>query len=194
MLSILRTDPKGSKITPAEGENLGYWIYSPIDADILYRGYGEFEMKRYSDSNPKFIFGRPEENSLRVQIGCVLMARESCSNLLIKNPSNSAPRIISIREEIISNSSATDLWIEIRFSSKDRWAAFRRNSGPPIAQILPLPDQAFSKEISEAVVNPERLIGFSSKPVAAAADPAGIKKIGNQLIFSGDTLRSATAS
>ena len=191
-LSIYRLHAGGCRIEPAEktlagtanpsgvkwcgpftsANKMGWWVYSPVDIDILWKGGTTFEHKLYSPyddedyhnvrkwtadnhkvdpdkwcmpgGRTKFTWGVADTGVVQIWTGCIFRTPlDWC--LHVRSPVNMAPQPFSIQEGILETDwMQYDIWLNVKFHKKDRWASLRR-SGPPVAQLVPIPRASYNK-------------------------------------------------
>lgn len=203
-LDIFRLHPQGCRIVPSEktlngtanpagvkwcgpftnANKMGWWVFSPVDMDIIYKGQGIFEYKilePYDDfdydhirqlikpedgvdpdkwSHPggrtKFTWGAVEEDVVQIWMGVILKTpKDWC--LQVRSPVNCGHgQPFHVQEGILETDwMQYDIWINLKFHKKGRWAALRKETWPPIAQLIPVPRSSVDPKwaVSEKMVN-----------------------------------------
>jgi hypothetical protein len=163
----------------------GFWLYPPMDIDFMWKGGNEFEHKVLNpwkgeeidlvrglikdedvEDYQKFLrsfggrlkvdFGRVEPNICQMWTGCIFQTPPGWA-LLIRSPINlnmDAP--YRIQEGILETDWLTyDIWINIAVQQKNLPIQLRRDQWPPLAQIVPVPKDAYDKEwtFTEEIIN-----------------------------------------
>lgn len=145
---------------------LGWWVFPPLDFDVLWRGGKTFEHKilqEYTDQDyhdlrglirpedgvdptvwsppggrTKFTWGAVEPGVAQVWTGCIFRTPPGWG-LQVRSPINFPQRPFYIQEGILETDWLQyDIWLNLKFTRKNRWAFFRRNEFPPLAQLVPI--------------------------------------------------------
>lgn len=149
----------------------GWWLYPPVDVDITWRGGREFEyelLTPYDDvdyhlirfllddddrdhvdkwctpgGRTKFTWGLLEEGVVQIWTGCIF-ATPPGWGLHIRSPVNVAPEPYHVMEAIIETDWLHyDVWVNVVFDRPNETVSLRRDSWPPLAQIVPVPHQTY---------------------------------------------------
>ena len=185
-LKIWRLNPKSIKVERAEKtlkntanesgvkwcksyssvNEMGWWIYSPVDIDITWRGGKIFEhklleewsplehqlLKSVSDSNDNvnvedfcpasgrshFTFGSVDVGVVQIWTGCIFKTEPGWC-LQIRSPINCPPRDFYVMEGILETDwMQYDIWVNLVFTKENETIQIRKNSFPPLAQIIPI--------------------------------------------------------
>lgn len=154
----------------------GYWVYSPVDIDILWKGGREFEYVLHTpydnsdyknvqelirDDDPisnnnvwispcegrtKFTFGLVEEGLVQIWTGCIFKTPSDWC-LQIRSPINFPKRGFHIMNGVLDTDwMFYDIWINITFTVKNEWIKIRKNDGVPLAQLVPIPRKTYAEE------------------------------------------------
>jgi hypothetical protein len=146
---------------------LGWWMFPAVDVDICWKGGQEFEHKlleNWSDTDhvlvksltrpndnidiskfcpehsgrTKFTWGGVEDGVVQFWTGCILETDPGWA-LQIRSPINFPYQGYRIMEGILETDwMQYDIWMNLVFERKNEWIQFRKDSWPPIAQIIPL--------------------------------------------------------
>jgi hypothetical protein len=195
-LTVYNTHPKACKIRKAEktlSENadkngikwcmpykianqLGFWIYPPIDFEITWHGGKDFTYKNYEDyddsdygivhgmlrtpeliksekwnhtgtGRSKFTYGLVEEGIVQVYTGCIFKTPPNWC-LQIRSPVNFPERQhYYIMEGMLETDwMQYDIWMNVVFTQKFKPLRFRPDDKTPIAQLVPVHRQTFTSE------------------------------------------------
>jgi len=202
-LKIWRCHPSGAKIIPAEktchgtaheggvkwcgpftnANKFGWWMFPPVDIDILWKGGREFEynlLTPYSDADwhllrsllrssdnsepdrwsppggrTKFTWGAVEEGLIQMWTGCIFETPPGWC-LHIKSPTNFPHQPYQIMEGILETDwMQYDIWFNVKFTEKDKWVHLRKDQWPPLAQICPIRREGFHQtwNLEEETIN-----------------------------------------
>ena len=162
--------------------SLGWYLYPPVDIDILWRGGKLFEHRPcefYDDSdyrlvrnlvrpedgvNPdqwslpggrtKFSWGVVEPGVVQLWTGCIFQTPPGWC-LKVSSPINFASIGYQIQEGVLETDwMFYDIWINIKFNNKLDWVYLRRNQLVPLAQIIPIQRDSLSGwGLQESMVN-----------------------------------------
>lgn len=155
---------------------IGYWVYSPVDIDILWKGGRDFEhilhtpydnsdyinvSKLIRDEDPisnnniwisphegrtKFTFGLVEEGLVQIWTGCIFKTPPNWC-LQIRSVINFPERGFQIMNGVLDTDwMFYDIWINIVFTKKDEWIKIRKNDKIPLAQLVPIPRESYAEE------------------------------------------------
>ena len=158
----------------------GFWLFAPVDLDVVWHGGRSFEHRfesLYTDDDASFIsrlqnpkdkyrylprrkveFGSTLESVVSIWTGCIFQTPPGWG-LMIRNPVNiNASTIFRAQEAILETDWLPyDIWINLQFVQQEKWARLRRSEGwPPIAQLLPVPRNAYDRHWSLIDVPMER--------------------------------------
>jgi Family of unknown function (DUF6065) len=147
----------------------GFWVFSPVDLDVVWHGGRSFEHRfesLYTDDDAAVVsrlqrpgeqyryvprrkveFGSTLESVVSIWTGCIFETPPDWG-LMIRNPVNiNASAIFRAQEAILETDWLPyDIWINLQFVQQDKWARLRRSDGwPPIAQLLPVPREAYDR-------------------------------------------------
>lgn len=205
-LKIWRLHPQGVRIIPAEktlhgsahpdalkycgpytsANKYGFWVFPPMDIDLIYRGENRFEHTVVSPwenleaplirslpcadgdgktfcqgfgGRAKVDFGRVEPNICQMWTGCIFETPPGWA-LLIRSPVNvgmDAP--YRIQEGILETDwMPYDIWINIAVQQKDVPIRLRRDQWPPLAQLVPVPKESYGNwTVTEDVIGGDML-------------------------------------
>jgi hypothetical protein len=145
----------------------GFWLFAPVDLDIIWHGGRSFEHRLetlYTDDDAslvsrlqtpedpyryvprkKIAFGSTAESVVSIWSGCIFQTPPGWG-LLIRDPVNiNASTIFRVQEAILETGWLPyDIWVNLLFVQQGKWANIRRNEGwPPLAQLLPVPKNAY---------------------------------------------------
>lgn len=152
----------------------GYWLHSPIDIDIMWKGGKEFDVRwhqEYDDFdyhllrkllipkdgvNPdvwslegvgrnKFTWGMVEDGVVQMWTGNIFETPPGWC-LHIRSPINLPRRPCYVMEGILETDwMQQDIWTNIVFDRPNEWVEFRRE-GSPIAQLVPIRRESFAED------------------------------------------------
>ncbi len=144
--------------------SLGWWIFPAVDMDIKWDGenyehkllepysnsdhqlvqsllHEDAEVEKFCPANggrSKFTFGSVEPSIVQMWSGCILETPPGWC-LQVRSPINFAPQKYHVMEGIIeSDWMQYDLWVNLSIDVKNEWINIRKDSWPPIAQIIPI--------------------------------------------------------
>lgn len=148
----------------------GWWLFPPVDIDITWRGGLEFEhevLTEYSDvdavlidflltdeqrplterwlpgGRTKFTWGLVEPGVVQLWTGAIFQTPPGWG-LHVRSPINWAPRDLHVMEAVLETDWLhTDIWLNLKFDTVGQKVSLRRNSWPPLAQLVPVPRQAY---------------------------------------------------
>jgi hypothetical protein len=190
-LNVWRVHPRGIQIQKAEkslrgdapfgavkwcgpfthANSYGYWVYPPIDIDIIWYGGRSWDHKMihnfddedsqrfrqmerpddkylYSNSpRTRIDFGGVKENVVSIWTGCIFQTPPGWG-LLIRNPINVASSsVFRVQEGILETDWLSyDIWMNLEFIQQDKWVHIRREPlWPPIAQLVPVLRDAYEQ-------------------------------------------------
>lgn len=153
----------------------GFWLFPPIDIDILWKGDREFEYRFHeqwpaSDHdlvqslvNPtqpynvemfcprdggrsKASFGTVDPAVVQMWTGCIFETPPGWC-LHIRPPVNTPFPGYRVMEGILETDWLQyDIWTNIVFEEKGRWIEFRKNQWPPLAQLIPMKRESVMHE------------------------------------------------
>lgn len=197
-LDIYKTHPKACKIVKAEktlngdadkngikwcmpykiANQMGYWIYPPIDFEITWHGGKDFTYKNYEDyddsdygiissllrapeiakmekwcgigsGRSKFTYGIVESGVVQIYTGCVFKTPPNWC-MQIRSPINYPDRQpCYIMEGILETDwMQYDIWLNLVFTQKFKPLRFKPSDKTPIAQLVPIHRQSFTSEWS----------------------------------------------
>jgi hypothetical protein len=185
-LKVWRLHPDGCPIRPAEktlnGEadkggvrycgpftnanKAGWWLFPPVDVDIVWRGGTEFEwdvLTPYSNADEllirlltdeeadavdqwllpggrsKFTFGLVGEGIVQIWSGCIFETPPGW-NLYLRSPANVPAQPFRVMDAILETDWLQyDIWINLMFDRVGEAARIRRQDWPPLAHLVPVP-------------------------------------------------------
>jgi hypothetical protein len=185
-LNVWRLHPDGCVVTPAEktlnGEadkggvrycgpftnanKAGWWLSSPIDVDIVWRGGTEFEcdvLTPYSNADEllirlltdedadevdrwllpggrsKLTLGLVGEGIVQIWSGCIFQTPPGW-NLYLRSPANVGAQPFRVMDAILETDWLQyDIWINLMFDRVGEVARIRREPWPPFAHLVPVP-------------------------------------------------------
>jgi len=153
----------------------GWWIYPPIDIDVIYLGNGKFsheikepwgnedfelikrslslekseEVEKWcleKEGRTKFTWGAVEPNVMQLWTGCIFKTEPGIV-LNMRNPVNMPSKDFKVMEGIIeSDWMFYDIWINLTFEYINKKVELRRNNWPPIAQLVPTTREMYEQE------------------------------------------------
>lgn len=184
-LKIWRLNPKGIRLEKAEKtlhgnaneagvkfcrpysscNALGWWVFSPVDLDIIWRGGKIFEHKllepwpnvehdlvnsltnekdnvKVDDFCPAsgrshLTIGAVDDGIVQIWTGCIFKTPPGWC-LQIRSPINCNPQPYYVMEGILETDwMQYDIWINLVFTEKDKLIQIRKNQWPPLAQLIP---------------------------------------------------------
>lgn len=195
-LQVYRLHPQGIRIVPAEktlmgtanqdalkwcgpftnANRFGFWVFPPMDIDIIWRGSNIFEhnvINEWNNDEVPFIrslvkdndkeeekafpqqfsgrvkvdFGRVEENICQMWTGVSFQTPPEWA-LHIRSPINiGMDAPFRIQEGILETSWLRyDIWINIAVQRKDTLIQLRRDQWPPLAQLLPVRLESYDQQ------------------------------------------------
>jgi hypothetical protein len=158
----------------SQANSLGWYLWSPTDIDIIWKGGTSFEYRHvseYSDydyhfvrnlvkphdgvdpnhwcpkgGRTKFTWGVADEGVVQIWTGCIFQTPPNWC-LHIRSPINcELPHrfhqkgpICSVQEGILETDwMQYDIWINLKFHVENKYIYLRRNSFPPLAQLVPI--------------------------------------------------------
>lgn len=162
---------------------LGFWLFPPVDLDFIWRGENKFEhqmlpwnndevslvqnLVKESDSedNKSFLntfggrvkvdFGRVEPNICQIWTGLIFQTPPGWG-LHIRSPINIAMNTpYRIQEGILETSWLRyDIWINLAVQIPNTVISLRRNQPLPLAQLIPVKREAYEKwELRQELIN-----------------------------------------
>lgn len=197
-LKVYKTHPKGCRIEKAEktlkntadkngikwcmpykiANQMGFWLYPPIDFEITWHGGKDFTYKNYEEydnsdygivhsmlrapelaksekwnhmgiGRSKFTYGLVEAGVVQVYTGCIFKTPPNWC-LQIRSPVNFPERQpYYVMEGILETDwMQYDIWINLVFTQKFKPLRFTPDDATPIAQLVPIHRQAFTSEWS----------------------------------------------
>jgi len=151
----------------------GWWLTSPVDVDITYRGNGKYDEKFYSEYEPleKFVIksslrpndkfrdegrtligkGNAAPEVYQIWTGCIFRTPPGWG-LHVRTPINFTEvhrRPFWIQEGMLETDwMAYDIWINLEFHTVNQTVSLRRNMWPPLAQIIPVRRESYQSKWS----------------------------------------------
>jgi hypothetical protein len=156
-----------------QANSLGWWVFSGFDIDIIWRGHDKFEHKLYQPypatdyklvkglcrpeddieierfcpprhGRTKLSWGQVEDNVFQFWSGCIFQTSPGWC-LHVRDPVNfSGTRPFRLMEGILETDwMYYDIWFNLVFTQKNRWARIRKESCIPLAQLLPIRRDTF---------------------------------------------------
>jgi hypothetical protein len=195
-LKIYKTHPKACRIEKAEktlkntadnngikwcmpykiANQMGFWIYPPIDFEITWHGGKDFTYKNYEDyddsdygivhgmlrapelaksekwnhlgiGRSKFTYGLVEAGVVQVYTGCIFKTSPNWC-MQIRSPINFPERQpYYVMEGILETDwMQYDIWINLVFTQKFKPLRFKPDDQNPIAQLVPVHRQSFTSD------------------------------------------------
>lgn len=192
-LKVWRLHPDGCPISPADrtlrgtanevgsrfcgpfthANRAGWWLFSPVDLDVTWRGGREFdcEMKStYSNADgrlitfladgeagvspatwltderggrTKFTWGLVEPGVVQIWTGCIFETPPGWG-LQVRSPINCGDPSIRVMEAVLETDWLHyDIWLNVAFQRRNETVQFRRDGWPPLAQLVPLPRESY---------------------------------------------------
>jgi hypothetical protein len=188
-LKVWRLHPDGCRIVPAErtldgtapheavrfcgpfthANAAGFWVYPPVDIDIVWRGGQDFEwdlLTPYSDADDRLIrllvddgvevngwlppggrtkltWGLVETGVVQIWTGCIFQTPPGWA-LHLRSPVNVPPAPAHVMEAMLeSDWLQYDIWLNLAFDRRDEMVSLRRDQWPPVAQLLPVARDAY---------------------------------------------------
>src|SRR5205823_8770101 len=149
----------------------GWWVFPPVDLDIVWRGGDEFEwdpLTPYSDADlhlisflldeaddahpalwlesegrTKFTWGLVEPGVVQIWTGCIFETPPGWG-LHLRSPVNLAPQPFHVMEAILeSDWLQYDIWLNLLFDRPGERVELRRDGWPPVAQLVPIPRESY---------------------------------------------------
>jgi uncharacterized protein DUF6065 len=184
-LRLWRLHPDGCPIRPAEktlgGEadrdgvrycgpftnanKAGWWLFPPVDMDIVWRGGREFEwdvLTPYTNADEllirlladeeadavdrwllpggrsKFTFGKVGEGIVQIWSGCIFQTPPGW-NLYLRSPANFPARPFRVMDAVLETDWLQyDVWLNLIFEREGTVAQLRRDGWPPLAHLVPV--------------------------------------------------------
>ena len=195
-LEIYKTHPKACNVVKAEktlkdsadkngikwcmpykiANQMGYWIYPPVDFEITWHGGKDFTYKNYEEyddsdygiissllrapeltklekwcsvgtGRSKFTYGLVEAGVVQVYTGCIFKTPPNWC-MQIRSPINFPERQpYYIMEGILETDwMQYDIWMNLVFTQKYKPIRFKPSDNTPIAQLVPIHRQSFTSE------------------------------------------------
>lgn len=145
----------------------GWWIFPPVDIDIVWQGGSEFEhelLTPYDDTDghlvrfladkadlehinqwsrtggrTKFTWGLVDKGVAQIWTGCIFETPPGWG-LQIRSPVNFPPRGCHVMEAMLETDWLQyDIWLNLVFDRPGEVVQLRRDEWPPIAQLVPVP-------------------------------------------------------
>lgn len=145
----------------------GFWLYSPVDIDIVWHGGRSFEyellggygaedyafVKQLQSPADKYQYaprtkldpGRVFEGIFSVWTGCAFQTPPGWA-LMMRSPINKATSpVLKVQEGILETDwLAYDIWMNLQFVQQSRRVSLRRD-GWPVAQIIPVRREGYDR-------------------------------------------------
>jgi hypothetical protein len=194
-LRIWRCHPGGVRIVPAEktlngtahpagvkwcqpyatANRMGWWVHSPADLDITWRGGRDFDHKELSPypatdavllrslllptdlaepdkwcplggGRTKYNWGGVDEGVVQIWSGVILQTPPGWC-LHMRSPVNCERQAFSIQEGVLETDwMRYDLWINLKFDEPGVEVKLRRDQWPPLAHLVPVRREVFKEE------------------------------------------------
>ncbi|HEX6490750.1 MAG TPA: DUF6065 family protein [Gaiellaceae bacterium] len=202
-LKVWRLHPSSCRIVPAEktlnqtankggvrwcgpftnANRAGWWVFPPVDIDIVWKGGAEFEYEElspYSDADwhvtrflldekdeehvdtwscpggrMKFAWGLVEPAVVQIWTGCIFQTPPGWA-LQIRSPINVPARACHVMEAILETEWLYyDIWLNVVFDRPNELVRLRRDEWPPLAQLVSVPRASYdaSWKLEEEVIN-----------------------------------------
>lgn len=145
----------------------GWWVFSPVDIDIVWKGGREFEhelLSPYDDTDwhlvrfladdtdqehidkwsrgggrTKFTWGLVDVGVVQIWTGCMFETPPGWG-LQLRSPANFPPRACHVMEAVLETDWLQyDIWLNLVFDRPGEVVRLRRDEWPPIAQLVPMP-------------------------------------------------------
>lgn len=149
----------------------GWWVYPPVDIDITWHGGSEFEhelrtpydntdrdlvwfladeedrehMTHWSgpEGRTKFTWGLVEPGVVQIWTGCIFETPPGWG-LHVRSPVNMPPRAFHVMEAVLETDWLQyDIWLNVAFDRPGEKVEIRRESGEPIAQLVPIRRESY---------------------------------------------------
>ena len=161
----------------------GWWLFSPVDIDITWHGGSDFEselLSPYSDADKhvirflldedeaasahtwlgdegrtKFSWGLVEEGVVQIWTGCIFETPPGWA-LQIRSPINCGSSVFHVMEAMLETDWLQyDIWLNLAFDRPGEIARLRRDSWPPVAQIVPVRRESYDARwsVDEEMMN-----------------------------------------
>lgn len=150
----------------------GWWVFPPVDIDIVWKGDRDFEyelLSPYDDTDSallrfladpedlehiqqwsrsggrtKFTWGMVEAAVAQIWTGCIFETPPGWG-LQIRSPVNFAPRACHVMEAVLETEWLQyDIWLNLVFDRPGELVRLRRDEWPPIAQLVPVPRDTYN--------------------------------------------------
>jgi hypothetical protein len=135
-----------------EANEQGYWLYSPVDVDLIWYGGNKFDLRQPQNEQSKskqnykdmVKYSSVQANVITIWTGITIQTPKDWS-IQVREPVNFAGcSIYSVQEAILpSGDKEFEISINLEFQQQDKWLQLRK-SGIPIAQVIPVYNQANS--------------------------------------------------
>jgi hypothetical protein len=152
----------------------GWWVFPPVDVDIVWKGGRDFDyevLTPYSDADShlirflirededvdvdrwlpedgrtKFSWGLLEDGVVQIWTGCIFQTPPGWG-LHIRSPVNFPPQPFHVMEAILETDWLRyDIWLNVAFDRENEVARLRHDEWPPIAQLMPVPREAYERQ------------------------------------------------
>jgi hypothetical protein len=163
----------------------GWWVHSPVDIDITWHGGSDFEYELHTPYSPadghlihflvdeergacphqwlsdpnggrtKFTWGEVEHGVVQIWTGCMFETPPGWG-LHLRSPINMGDRSIHVMEAMLETDWLQyDIWLNIAFNRVGEKVELRRDSGPPLAQFVPVRRESYDTRwaVEEELVN-----------------------------------------
>jgi len=155
---------------------IGFWLYSPVDIDITWKGGREFEHTIHGsydnsdykiindlikDDDPiskngvwispqegrtKFTFGSVEDGVVQIWTGLILKTQPNWC-LQISSCINFPDRGFEVMNGVLDTDwMFYDIWVNLVFKNKDQCVKIRKNDSIPLAQLVPIPRETYNSD------------------------------------------------
>jgi len=156
----------------------GWWVFPPMDIDIIWKGDKSFEHKvinkwetdeveiirnqvkpddteetkiwaKTFNGRAKVDCGRVEPNICQMWTGCIFQTPPGWA-LMVRSPINlGMDAPYRIQEGILETDWLTyDIWLNIAVQRKNETISLRRDQWPPLAHLIPVRKDAYEKQWS----------------------------------------------
>ena len=149
----------------------GFWLFPPVDIDITWQGGQDFEWELHTpytdvdrhlirflmdegdEANPdkwsgaegrtKFTWGLVEEGVVQMWTGCIFETPPGWG-LHIRSPVNAGNDAFHVMEAVLETDWLQyDIWLNLVFHHVGERVELRRESWPPVAQLVPVPRETY---------------------------------------------------
>lgn len=156
----------------------GFWVYPPLDIDITWHGGRSFEYEiihGYSDADYDHMHGLQDpgdsyqydprekidagtvfEGIFSIWTGCAFQTPPGWALMIRSVINKPVSPVFKIQEGILETDwLAYDIWMNLQFVQQNKKVSLRRgNVASPVAQLIPVPRQAYDRpwELTESMM------------------------------------------